>query len=147
MCMCDIERMFHQFHVRTEDQDSLRFLWWDDGNFQSEPSIYCMTVHLFGAASFTGCANYGLKHITAPGQGRFSEASIRFVERNFYVDDGLTHVSSDDEAIQLIDESRQLCSAGKLRIHKFISKSPEGPCITSQRRVCGNSKRTRLSLK
>lgn len=107
--------------MRREDQNYLRFLWWDDGDFQSELPVYRMTVHLFGAASSPGCANYGLKHIAAQGQGRFIEASIRFDERNFYVDDGLTSVSSEDEAIQLIDEARQLCSAGKLRIHKFIS--------------------------
>ena len=123
--MCDIERMFHQFHVRAEDQDYLRFLWWDDGDFQSEPSVYRMRVHLFGAASSPGCANYGLKHIAAQGQGRFSEASICFIERNFYVDDGLTSVATVDEAIQLVSEARQICSAGKLRIHKFISNSQE----------------------
>ncbi|XP_061759534.1 uncharacterized protein LOC133554580 isoform X7 [Nerophis ophidion] len=27
--MCDVERMFHQFHVVKEHQDYLRFLWWD----------------------------------------------------------------------------------------------------------------------
>ncbi|XP_051816280.1 uncharacterized protein LOC127537608 [Acanthochromis polyacanthus] len=123
--MCDIERMFHQFHVRAEDQDYLRFLWWDDGDFQSQPSIYRMRVHLFGAASSPGCANYGLRHIAAQGRGRFSEATIRFIERNFYVDDGLISVSTDEEAIQLISEARQLCSTGKLHIHKFISNRKE----------------------
>lgn len=44
--MCDIERMFHHIHVKKEDQDYLRFLWRDDRNFQSEPSVYRMTVHL-----------------------------------------------------------------------------------------------------
>ncbi|KAJ8342594.1 hypothetical protein SKAU_G00325220 [Synaphobranchus kaupii] len=123
--MCDIERMFHQFHVRAEDQDYLRFLWWDNGDFQSQPSVYRMRVHLFGAASSPGCANYGLKHIAAQGQSRFNEASIRFIERNFYVDDGLISVSTEDEAVQLVSEARQLCSAGKLRIHKFVSNSQE----------------------
>lgn len=119
--MCDVERMFHQFHVRPEDRDYLRFLWWEDGDLQSEPSVYRMKVHLFGAASSPGCANYGLKHIAAQGQGCFNEASIRFIERNFYVDDGLTSVSTEEEAIQLVSEARQLCSAGKLHIHKFVS--------------------------
>lgn len=119
--MCDIERMFHQFHVRAEDQDYLRFLWWDNGDFESEPSVYQMKVHLFSATSSPACANYGLKHIAAQGQGSFSEASIRFIERNFYVDDGLISVSTEAEAIQLISEARQLCSSGKLHIHKFIS--------------------------
>lgn len=58
--MCDIERMFHQFHVAKEHQDYLRFLWWDDGNLDSKPSVYRIKVHLFGAASSPGCSNFGL---------------------------------------------------------------------------------------
>ncbi|XP_025999410.1 uncharacterized protein LOC113007157 [Astatotilapia calliptera] len=123
--MCDIERMFHQFHVKAEDQDYLRFLWWDDGNFQAQPSVYRMRVHLFGAASSPGCANFGLKHVAAQGHGHYSETTIQFIERNFYVDDGLTSVATKDEAIKLVKEARQLCSAGKLRIHKFISNDHE----------------------
>ena len=59
--VCDIERMFHQFIVRPEDRDYLRFLWWKDGDLTQEPTEYRMKVHLFGAASSPGCANYGLK--------------------------------------------------------------------------------------
>ncbi|KAL3989127.1 hypothetical protein ACER0C_013445 [Sarotherodon galilaeus] len=123
--MCDIERMFHQFHVKAEDPDYLRFLWWDDGNFQAQPSVYRMRVHLFGAASSPGCANFGLKHVAAQGHGHYSKTTIQFIERNFYVDDGLTSVATKDEAIKLVKEARQLCSAGKLRIHKFISNNHE----------------------
>lgn len=123
--MCDIERMFHQFHVKPHDQDYLRFLWWDKGNLETPPAVYRMRVHLFGAASSPGCANFGLKHIAAQGQDRFSEASIKFIERNFYVDDGLTSVPTAEEAIKLVQEARQLCSIGKLRLHKFISNCKE----------------------
>lgn len=84
-----------------------------------------MKVHLFGAASSPGCANYGLKHITTEGQGRFSDNTIKFIQRNFYVDDGLSSVESISQAIQLVKEARELCSTGKLRLHKFISNSME----------------------
>lgn len=53
--MCDIERMFHQFHVAAEDQDDLHFLWWENGDLESQPSIYHMKVHLFGAAEAHCC--------------------------------------------------------------------------------------------
>ena len=136
--MCDIERMFHQFHVKAEDQDYLRFLWWEDGNLEVQPSIYRMTVHLFGAASSPGCANYGLKHLAAEGHGRFSEDTIKFIQRNFYVDDGLTSVTTETQAIKLVKEARELCSTGNLRLHKFISNSkevlasiPKGECAGS----------------
>ncbi|XP_055015729.1 uncharacterized protein LOC129410839 [Boleophthalmus pectinirostris] len=35
--MCDVERMFHQFHVRPQDQDYLRFLWWEYGDISTPP--------------------------------------------------------------------------------------------------------------
>lgn len=38
--MCDGERMFHQFHVRPEDQDYLRFLWWENSDLEST-SVWC----------------------------------------------------------------------------------------------------------
>lgn len=41
------------------------------------------------------------------------------------MDDGLTSVFTIDEAVQLVSEARQLCSAGKLRIHKFVSNRQE----------------------
>lgn len=121
--MCDVERMFHQFHVAPQDQDYLRFLWWDKGKMEDPPSVYRMKVHLFGAASSPGCANFGLKHLAAEGGTQFSEPTVRFIQRNFYVDDGLTSVDSETEAIQLVREARELCRTGKLRLHKFISNN------------------------
>lgn len=60
--MCDIEKMFHQFHVPEQDHDYQRFLWWKDGDANTEPQDYRM-VHLFGAVSSPGCSNYGLKYL------------------------------------------------------------------------------------
>lgn len=112
--MCDVECMFHQFHVKKEDQDYLRFLWWENGNLQAKPSIYRMRVYLFGAASSPGCANFGLKHLAAQGHGQFSDDAVHFIQRNFYLDDGLASVQTEREAIELIKEPRELCYTGKL---------------------------------
>ena len=87
-----------------------------------------MKVHLFGEASLPGCANYGLKHVAAQGPGRFNKAPIRFVERNFYVDDGLTSVSTEDKAIQLVSEARQRWQATNPQVH---FEPPRGTCINS----------------
>ncbi|XP_057677992.1 uncharacterized protein LOC130907200 [Corythoichthys intestinalis] len=121
--MCDVERMFHQFHVASKDQDYLRFLWWEKGNMEIPPSVFRMKVHLFGAASSPGCANFGLKHLAAEGTGKSSEATVKFIQRNFYVDDGLISLDSEEEAIQLVREARELCNAGKLHLHKFITNN------------------------
>eukprot|EP00057_Strongylocentrotus_purpuratus_P017851 XP_011672325.1 PREDICTED: uncharacterized protein LOC105442158 [Strongylocentrotus purpuratus] len=120
--LCDVEKMFFPFRVAEDDRDFLRFLWFQDNDINKEPVDYRMNVHLFGAASSPGCANYGLKYLARHCSNEFPLAS-RFVERSFYVDDGLVSVSSEEEAIQLANEARQLCSKGGLRLHKFVSNS------------------------
>ncbi|XP_030585762.1 uncharacterized protein LOC115780619 [Archocentrus centrarchus] len=144
--MCDIERMFHQFHVKTEDQDYLRFLWWENGDLESEPSVYRMKVHLFGAASSPGCANYGLKHLAAISRENFSKKSVSFIERNFYVDDGLTSVSTETEGIQLVNEARQLCSRGNLKLHKFTSNSKNVLSSVPEEERAGGAKNLDMAL-
>ena len=47
--MCDIKKMFHQFHVAEADRNYLRFLWWKQGDLKSQPSEFRIKVHLFGA--------------------------------------------------------------------------------------------------
>ena len=122
--MCDIERMFHQFLVNEEDRDYLRFLWWDNGNTSNKPQEYRMTVHLFGAASSPGCANYGLKHLENQHENEFPLAAS-FIRRNLYVDDALKGTETEDEAKRLVKEAQEVCARGGLRLHKFISNSRE----------------------
>ncbi|CAI5683011.1 unnamed protein product [Oreochromis niloticus] len=118
--ICDIERMFYQFAVTPESRNYLKFLWWKEGDLEKEPQEYRMAVHLFGAASSPGCANFGLKHLARQHQADYPLASA-FVEKNFYVDDGLASVSSVEEAKELITQSQELCRKGGLRLHKFNS--------------------------
>ncbi|XP_067295957.1 uncharacterized protein [Pseudorasbora parva] len=120
--MCDIEKMYHQFHVDESDRDFLRFLWWKDGNLNQPASEFRMKVHLFGATSSSGCANYGLKHLATENSNLYPFGS-QFVIKNFYVDDGVISVENAEEAIKVADEARKLCAMGGLRLHKFVSNS------------------------
>ena len=122
--MCDVEKMFHRFHVSKEDRDYLRFLWWEDGDTDSEPQEYRMKVHLFGASSSPGCANYGMKHLASQHEKEHPSAA-GFIRKHFYVDDGLISLESIDEAIELVKEAQALCTKGKLRLHKFLSNKRE----------------------
>ncbi|XP_077865218.1 uncharacterized protein LOC144351775 [Saccoglossus kowalevskii] len=58
---CDVEKMFHQFRVKPEHQDFLRFLWLEDEDFTQPPVDFRMKVHLFRVVSSPACANFGLK--------------------------------------------------------------------------------------
>lgn len=114
---CDIESMFHQLYVNEEDRDLLRFLWWKDGDFESEPIEYRMRVHLFGAASSPGCANF------ARGEREFGPDAANFIKHDFYVNNGLKSVQTEGEAKELIKDSQAICVKAGLRLHKFTSNS------------------------
>ena len=46
----DIESMYHQVLVDTQDRKYLKFLCWPSGNTTLPPAKYCMKVHVFGVA-------------------------------------------------------------------------------------------------
>ena len=122
--MCDVKEMFHQFGVNKEHQDYLRFLWWPKGEYQHPVQHYRMNIHLFGAASSPGCANYGLKKIASDDADKFGHDVASFIH-NIYVDDGLLSVSTSAEAIDMIHRTKKMCLEGKLHLHKLVSNSRE----------------------
>ncbi|XP_070541636.1 uncharacterized protein [Ptychodera flava] len=123
--MADVKSMFHQFHVTPGDRDLLRFLWWEDGDLDKDLVEYRMTVHLFGAASSPGCANFGLQRAADDGEREFGEEAARFIREDFYVDDGLKSLPSVSKAINLINDSTAICAKAGLKLHKWISNKRE----------------------
>ena len=97
--MCDVEKMFYQFRVSACHQDYLRFLWWENENFSTEPVEYRMKVRLFGATSSSGCSNFGFKRMAEDNRERFGPEAASDIYRDFYVDDGLKSVPTVKEAI------------------------------------------------
>ena len=123
--MCDVEQMFYQFKVNKEHRDYLRFLWWDSSDYSVEPVEFRMTVHLFGATSSPGCANFGLKRIASDNEAEYGKELANFVRHDFYVDDGLKSLATVDSSLKLIDKSKAMCSKGGVRLHKFVSNNRE----------------------
>lgn len=119
---CDVERMFHQFHVTPAHRDFIRFLWWPENDLTAMPVDYRMRVHLFGAASSPGCANFAFKQL-ARDNCDVSESASSFIQRDFYVDDGLHSDQNDETATEVLEGARQICEKGKLRLHKIASNS------------------------
>ena len=118
---CDVKGMFHQFFVNEEYRDLLRFFWWDQGDVKKDVQEYRMKVHLFGAASSTGCANYGFKKAADDGEKEFGKNAANVMRRDFYVDDGLKSVKDVDTAIELIQKTQGMCEKAGLKLHKFSS--------------------------
>ena len=117
---CDVEKMYHQFHVSPSHRNYLRFLWWPDDDLTQQPVDFRMKVHLFGAVSSPGCANYALKQIAKDHENLNPQAS-RFIQENFYVDDGLNSSESTEEATSIIKGAQDICEKGSLHLHKIAS--------------------------
>ncbi|CAG2251297.1 unnamed protein product [Mytilus edulis] len=80
-------------------------------------------VHLFGATSSPSCAAYALKK-TAIDNGELFETEIAStVERNFYVDDLLKSVDTEERAVQLATDLREIMKRGGFRLTKWLSNS------------------------
>ena len=123
--MCDNEAMFHQVRVRPTDCDALRFLWWPERNLALPPEEYQMTVHLFGAASSPSCANFALKQVAEDHKTEFDLETIQTVKRNFYVDDCLKSADTNEGAIRLASQLRNLLAKAGFKLTKWTSNSPE----------------------
>ena len=67
----DIEKMFNQLFVTEEHRNFLSFLWFDDRALTKKPSTYRITVHIFGAVSSPGVANYDLLRTADDDQEEF----------------------------------------------------------------------------
>ncbi|XP_048587898.1 uncharacterized protein LOC125571976 [Nematostella vectensis] len=122
--VADIEGMFLQVGVREEDQDSLRFLWWDKSS-DDPPEEYAMNVHVFGATDSPCAANWTLKKTTTDNAGDFGDTTIETVLHNFYVDDVLKSVDTSASAVTLANELTELCGRGGFNLTKFMSNSRE----------------------
>ena len=121
--VAEIETMFYQIRVNPTDRDALRFLWWSQGNLNVEPSIYRMTVHLFGAKSSPSCASFCLRQ-TAKEFGKYYDPQIsEIVFKNFYVDDCLISVESEQRAVEVVHDLRALLLKGGFNLRKWLSTS------------------------
>ena len=116
----DVEQMFHNFKVKEDHRNFLRFFWYKDNDPESELIEYRMTVHVFGNTPSPAIATYGLHRSIeqAPAEVR------NFVENNFYVDDGLVSLPDENSARNLIEKTKSaLYKGGKLRMHKIVSNN------------------------
>ncbi|XP_038073422.1 uncharacterized protein LOC119741653 [Patiria miniata] len=121
--MADIEAMFYQVRVTPGDCDMLRYLWWPEGDLQREPEVYRMLVHLFGAVSSPSCANYALKKKATDNEHKYRREVIEAIHNDFYVDDFVKSVATEDEGISLAQDMKRAVAEGGFKLTKWTSNS------------------------
>jgi hypothetical protein len=80
-----------------------------------------MAKHVIGNSLSPAIATYCLRKSVDN-----SDEDIRvFVNRDFYVDDGLSSQPSVEKAVDLLKRTQRDLSSSKLRLHKIVSHEPE----------------------
>ena len=82
-----------------------------------------MTVHLFGGGSSPGCSNFALKCTAEDGENEFGVKAAETVKKNFYVGDLLKSLPTEEEAIEVIHDVKNMCAKGGFNLTKFVSNS------------------------
>jgi hypothetical protein len=121
--MADIESMFYQVKVNAEDTDMLRYLWWPAGDLSKDPVEYRMLVHLFGAVSSPSSANYALKKTAKDNEHKYDKEIIDTVNKDFYVDDLLKSVPTEEESIKQAHDLIDIMEEGGFKLTKWMSSS------------------------
>ena len=117
----DIEQMFYCFSVVENHRNFLRFLWYQDNDTKKPLVEYRMTRHVFGNSPSPAIATYGLRKSVVN-----SDSDVReFVEREFYVDDGLTSRSSVHEAVDILQRTKTDLASCGLNLHKIALNDKE----------------------
>ena len=120
----DIEAMFYQVRVDPKDKDSLRFLWWPNGDLSKEPNPHRMTVHLLGATSSPCCATFSLRQAAIDFHSIIDSSDVvSAVQNNFYVDDFLSNVHDGKSVQKLINDIKFLLDKAGFRLTKWMSNS------------------------
>ena len=118
----DIQSMFNNFSVPEDQKDLMRFFWFKQNDPEQEIVPYRSTCHIFGCASSPAICTFGLKycasHLPAKDEAR------EYLERNFYVDDGLFSSDTATSAIDILARTTSLLKSYGMKLHKIISNSP-----------------------
>lgn len=120
--MCDVEQIFHSFHVTSENRDLLRILWFEKNDLSKPFTEFRMTVHLFGNGPSPAVKTYRLKRAADHDEELDPEAK-EFGQRNFYFDDGLVSKLTAEEVVTLIRDTQATLASANLRLHKVVSNS------------------------
>ncbi|XP_062702274.1 uncharacterized protein LOC115258215 [Aedes albopictus] len=116
----DIREMFHQVRIHDEDQQCQRFLW---RNEKGETLIYVMQVMTFGACCSPSCAQY-VKNSNAERYAAKFPKAVEVIQKKHYVDDMLTSLESEEEAVRIAKEVKFIHQKGGFEIRNWISNSP-----------------------
>ena len=116
----DISKMYRAVELAREARDVHRFLWRPDKHFPVQD--YRMTRVTFGISASPYLAVRTLQQ-TAIDHGKDLPEASQHILNSFYVDDLIAGASTEEEAVQLFTDLRQILAKGGFNICKWRSSS------------------------
>ena len=120
--IADIQAIFYQVKVTEKQRSFLRFLWWNEGNLDSEMTNHEICVYLFVVVSSPSSSNYALTKAAVNNSSCYRNDTAVAIMKNFYVDHLLKSVEDEEYTEDLI-RIQKMCSAGGFNLTKFISNN------------------------
>ncbi|XP_062711977.1 uncharacterized protein LOC134289698 [Aedes albopictus] len=115
----DIREMFHQVLIREEDQLCQRFFWMSE---RGDTEVYAMQVMTFGACCSPTTAQF-VKNTNADRFVNEYPIAHQVITKSHYVDDMLSSVDTEEQAIQLAKDVRYVHQQGGFEIRNWVSNS------------------------
>lgn len=84
-----------------------------------------MRVHVFGNSPSPAVAIFGLRRAAKHQEDDYGSDARHFVERDFYVDDGLRSFATEAEAIDVLHRTQQMLAVSNIKLHKIASNRTE----------------------
>ena len=84
-----------------------------------------MTAHSCGAVSSPSVACLALRKTAEDNQANFPTEVIETVNQNFYMDDLLKSLPSEEDAVTMVKNLTTICSKGGFTLTQWISNSRE----------------------
>jgi outer membrane usher protein FimD/PapC len=82
-----------------------------------------MTVRLFGNGPSPAIATFGMRKTAEDGEEGYGSKVKEFICKDFYVNDGLTSLSTEEEVVDLVQKAQACLKTANLHLHKVASNS------------------------
>ena len=116
----DIEKAFLHVGLNEEDRDVTRFLWLSDPSNPDSPLItYRFRAVLFGAT----CSPFILNATLLKHLDQCDNKTAEVLKRDLYVDNILSSVDGEDEAVRYFKEARNMMNEAGFNLRSWTSNS------------------------
>ncbi|XP_045506863.1 uncharacterized protein LOC123703037 [Colias croceus] len=120
--VADIEKMYRQILIKTEDADYQRIVW---RNSIDEPiKDYRLLTVTFGTASAPYLAVKTL-HQIANDEGEGYPAAVNVIKNDFFMDDLLSGQDSVEDATKIAKQISNILSRGGMKLQKWSSNNKD----------------------